>query len=88
MLDVVVGLEDAERPKPEPDRFSKVLGCLECLLEDSGGIHIYDDDCGCGMQRHRDDDRNFNGALTEAGAWHVMDDLGSLRFLWNDRRSL
>ena len=87
MLDVVVGLEDVERAKPEPDPLLKGFGLLG--VSPLEGFYVGDTDidmmttvaAGCrgiGMTTG-----NFNGkALTEAGAWHVMDDLGEIPSLF------
>ncbi len=87
MLDVVVGLEDVERAKPQPDSLLKGFGILG--LSPSEGFYAGDTDidmmttvaAGCrgiGLTTG-----NFNGrALKEAGAWHVMDDLGEIPSLF------
>ena len=87
MLDVVVGLEDVERAKPEPDPLLKGFGILG--LSPSECIYAGDTDidmkttiaAGCrgiGMTTG-----NFNKkALREAGAWHVIDDLGEIPLLF------
>ncbi len=86
MLDVVVDWRMLSGPNRKPDPLLKVLGCLECLLWKD---YVGDTDidmmttvaAGCrgiGMTTG-----NFNGkALTEAGAWHVMDDLGEIPSLF------
>lgn len=87
MLDVVVGLEDVERAKPEPDSLIKGFGILgvsssECLYVGDTDIDmITTKAAGCrgiGMTTG-----NFGKtALWEAGAWHVTDDLGEIPFLF------
>ena len=87
MLDVVVGLEDVERAKPEPDSLLMGFGILglspaECIYAGDTDIDMKTTiAAGCrgiGMTTG-----NFNKkALREAGAWHVIDDLGEIPLLF------
>lgn len=87
MMDVVVGLDDVERAKPEPDSLLKGFEILG--VEPSEVIYAGDTDidmmttvaAGCmgiGMTTGNFDKK----ALTEAGAWKVMDDLGEIPLLF------
>ena len=87
MLDVVVGLEDVERAKPEPDSLLKGFEILG--VAPSEGLYAGDTDidmmttvaAGCrgiGMTTGNFDKR----ALSEAGAWEVKDDLGEIPLLF------
>ena len=83
LMDVVVGLEDVERAKPEPDPLIKGFGILGITPED--GIYVGDTDIdmrtsvaactrGVGVTTG-----NFDSdSLKEAGAWKVLDDLRGL----------
>lgn len=83
LMDVVVGLEDVERAKPEPDPLIKGFGILGITPED--GIYVGDTDIdmrtsvaactrGVGVTTG-----NFDAdSLKEAGAWKVLDDLRNL----------
>ncbi|NLD06303.1 MAG: HAD-IA family hydrolase [Synergistaceae bacterium] len=87
MLDVVVGLEDVERAKPEPDSLLKAFGILG--IQPSWGLYAGDTDidmmttiaAGCmgiGMTTG-----NFGKkALSRAGAREVMDDLEEIPLLF------
>lgn len=87
MLDVVVGLEDVERAKPEPD--SLIKGFETLGLQPSEVLYVGDTDidmmttvaAGCmgiGMTTG-----NFGKeALSRAGAGEVMDDLGEIPLLF------
>jgi HAD superfamily hydrolase (TIGR01549 family) len=87
MLDVVIGLEDVERAKPEPE--SLLMGLKILGVDNTEGLYAGDTDidmmtavaAGCigiGMTTG-----NFNKrALIEAGAREVMDDLGDIPLLF------
>ena len=86
MLDVVVGLEDVERAKPNPDSLLK--GFASVGVSPSDGIYVGDTDIdmktsiaagtrGVGMTTG-----NFTEAgLKAAGAWRVLSDLSEIPLL-------
>ncbi|MDD4160443.1 MAG: HAD-IA family hydrolase [Synergistaceae bacterium] len=87
MLDVVVGLEDVERPKPEPDSLLKGFELLR--VSPPEGVYVGDTDidmmtalaAGCrgiGMTTGNFDKKS----LLKAGACEAMDDLGEILLLF------
>lgn len=89
MLDVVIGLEDVERAKPEPDPLLKGFGMLG--ISPTEGLYVGDTDIdmitsaaagslGIGMTTGNFDEPG----LKRAGAWRVMDDLGEIPPLFAD----
>ncbi|MCE5202243.1 MAG: HAD-IA family hydrolase [Synergistaceae bacterium] len=89
LMDVVVGLEDVERAKPEPDSLLKGFSILGIKTEN--GLYVGDTDIdmktsvaactrGIGMTTG-----NFSGkALKDAGAWKIFDDLRDLLSLTSE----
>ncbi len=86
LLDVVIGLEDVERAKPEPDPLLKGFKMLD--VSPYNGLYVGDTDIdmmtsvaagsrGIGMTTGNFDEK----ALRKAGAWEVMDDLGDIPLL-------
>lgn len=95
LLDVVVGLEDVERAKPEPDCLIKGFGVLGVAPED--GLYVGDTDidmktaCAAGTLAVGVTTGNFDETgLLAAGAWKVIRGLGELPGLLTalDRESL
>lgn len=80
LMDVIIGLEDVERAKPEPDALLKGFNMLNTAPEH--GIYVGDTDIdmrtsvaagsrGIGMTTGNFDEK----ALKNAGAWKVLKDL-------------
>lgn len=83
LLDVIIGLEDIERAKPEPDCLVKGFGALGVSLEH--GIFVGDTDidmktaAAAGVRSVGVTTGNFDKeGLLAAGAHIVLDDLGEL----------
>jgi phosphoglycolate phosphatase len=82
-MDVIIGLENAENPKPAPDVLVKALEAL--AMGPANALYVGDTDLdmqtavaadvrGVGMTTG-----NFDAkGLTDAGAWRVLDDLGEI----------